>query len=179
MPRHPLLARSLLLIAAALLGACAQVPVAAIDVNRQVGVGITTLGSNGQDLVNAWEETAFAVIDERWSRMYGKAEADFRARRRIAADAPLTAQQQEDLAGLATLVRDQLRQKISARANEMRKVLATNTRNTQDANESITQLLISANTVLTQQQSALKQVGEQLKIPGEVGKFMSDLVLQP
>jgi hypothetical protein len=178
MPRTPLLTRCLLLIAAALLGACAQVPVAAIDVNRQVGVGIAALGGNGQDLVNAWEETAFAVIDERWNRIYGKAEADFRARRKIAADAPLSAQQQEDLAGLATLVRDQMRQKISTRAKEMRKVLATNTRSTQEANESITQLLISANTVLTQQQSALKQVGEQLRIPADVGKFMAE-VLQP
>ena len=167
-----------LLLAASLFGACAQVPVAAIDVNRQVGVGIAALGNNGQDLVNAWEATAFAVIDERWGTLYKKAEIDFRAKRQIARDAPLSAAQQEDLAGLATLVRDQARGKISARANEMRKVLASNTRNTQEANDSLTQLLISANAVLSQQQSALKQVGEQLRIPADLSQFVTEL-MQP
>jgi len=165
-----------LALAAALLSACAQVPVAAIDVNRQVSVGIAALGSNGQDLVNAWEETAFAVIDERWGTLYKKAEIDFRAKRRIAPDAALSAAQQEDLAGLATLVRDQARQRIAAKAREMRQVLAANTRGTLEANDSITQLLISANAVLSQQQSALKQVGEQLRIPSDVTKFVVELV---
>lgn len=168
--------RLLTIISIAVLAACAQVPQAAIDVSRQVSTGITSLGENGQDAIAAWEETAFALLDERWSQIYKKADAEFRKKRQLAAAATLSADQAEEVAGLAALIRDEARKKIAGKASEMRKIITANAKTTLEANESVTQLLVSSNAVLTTQQSAAKQVAEQVKLPADLANFVSDLI---
>lgn len=168
--------RFLLIISLGLLTACAQVPLAAIDVSRQVSTGISSIGTNGLDTVAAWEETALALLDERWSQIYKKADTEFRKKRQIAVGTALTPDQVEDVAGLAALVRDEARKKINGKANEMRKVISGNTKNTLEANESVTQLLVSANSVLTVQQAAAKQVAEQAKLPSDLSAFVLNLI---
>lgn len=172
----PPIVRLLMIIPLAVLSACAQVPLATIDVSRQVSTGIASIGTNGLDTVAAWEETALALLDERWSQIYKKADNEFRKKRQIAVGTALTPDQTEELAGLATLVRDEARRKISGKANEMRKVISENTKTTLEANESVTRLLISANSVLTVQQTAAKQVAEQAKLPSDLNAFVLDLV---
>lgn len=154
------------------LSGCVHIPQAAIDVNRQVSKGIDTLRENGQQMVVAWEETAYRVLDERWTQVYTRAEKDFRAKRSVPAAAGLTRQQQEDVAGLATLMRDGVRVKIRAKAEEMQQIIAANAKTTLEANESITNLLINASTAAAAQQSVLKGVGGLLPIPPEVSKFI-------
>lgn len=166
----------LLLVFSGLITGCAQIPQAAIDVNRQVSAGISALGQNGQDLITAWEETGYAILDDRWSQIYRNADTTYRTKKTIAAGSALTAQQQEDVAGIAVLVRDAVRTKISAEASTLRKTVSSNTIITLEANDSITALLISANSVLSVQQSAIKQVVGLAPIPPAIGKFVTDAI---
>lgn len=168
--------RLLLLAPVALLTACAQVPISAIDANRQVGTGISSLSANGQDAVAAWEEVALALLDERWGQIYKRSDSEYRKKRQIAASSALTADQAEEVAGLATLIRDDARKKIIGKANEMRKVISGNTKTTLEANESVTQLLISANSVLTKQQTLVKQAVEHENLPTDLNTFVLNLI---
>lgn len=168
--------RLLLIVPVALLTACAQVPISAIDVSRQVGTGVSSLSTNGQDAVVAWEEVALALLDERWGHIYKRADSEYRIKRQIAASAALTADQSVEVAGLATLIRDDARKKITGKANEMRKVISANTKTTLEANESVTQLLISANSVLTTQQTLAKQAVEHAKLPTDLNTFVLNLL---
>lgn len=168
--------RLLLLVPVVLLTACAQVPISAIDVSRQVGTGISSLSTNGQDAVAAWEEVALVLLDERWGQIYRRADSEYRKQRQIAVPAALTADQAEEVAGLATLIRDNARKKITGKANEMRNVISGNTRTTLEANENVTQLLISANSVLTTQQTFAKQAVEHAKLPTDLNTFVLNLI---
>jgi hypothetical protein len=152
---------------------CAQIPQAAIDVNRQVATGITALNDNAQELIRAWEETAYQVLDERWSKVYAQADAAYRTKRGVQPGVLLTSPQAEEVAGLATLVRDDVRKKIRTEADGMRKIVTANAKNTLDANESVTMLLINANAIGAAQHSALKQVGTLLPIADTVTNFIN------
>lgn len=153
---------------------CSRIPQAAIDVNKQVSAGISSLGENGIEMVDAWEQSAFNMLDERWSNIYEKADASYRSNKGIAVETALTSQQQEDVAGLSVLIRDQVREKISTEANSMRNIINSNTKNTLDANESITNLLASANAITTFQQSAIKEVGSLIPIPPVISDFINN-----
>jgi len=168
--------RLLLIVPIAFLTACAQVPISAIDVSRQVSTGISSLGTNGQDAVAAWEEVALALLDERWSQIYKRADSEYRKKRQIAAGTALAADQVEEVAGLATLIRDDVRKKITGKANEMRKVITENAKTTLEANESVTRLLISANSVLSTQQAVAKQMTEHAKLPADLNTFVLNLI---
>jgi hypothetical protein len=156
------------------LNSCVHIPQSAVDVNRQVSKGIETLQENGQQLVAAWEETAYRVLDERWKQVYARAEKDYRAKRNVPLTSVLTKEQQEDVAGVATLIRDGVRTKIHAKAEEMRQAITANAKTTLEANESITNLLISANVATAAQESVLKAVGKLLPIPPELSKFLDN-----
>lgn len=158
------------------LSACAQVPFAAIDLNRQVSQGISAIGDNGQAAIAAWEAVALSLVDERWGQIYKKADIEYRKKYQIAGGIALTSTQAEELAGLAALLRDEVRSKIFAKAMEMRKVVSVNTKATLDANDSVTNILISANAVLTVQQTAAKQVLEQARLPTDVNNFVKNLI---
>lgn len=168
--------RLLLAITVLWLSACAQVPTSAIDLNRQVSTGISSLGTNGQEAVAAWEEAALAFIDDRWKEIYKKADSEFRIKRKLADNIALNGDQAEEVAGLAALIRDEARKKIIGKANEMRKVISDNTKATLEANESVTRLLVSANSVLTAQESTTKQVVEHAKLPATTNNFLRDLI---
>jgi hypothetical protein len=167
----------IILTTSILVGAgCAQIPQPAIDVSRQVSSGISALGTNGQDMVTAWEEVAYALLDERWSQIYRKAESDYRTKRQLAKTVALNSEQQEEVAGLATLMRDESRKKIGIRSADMRKIIDANTKTTLEANDSVTRLLVSAKSVLSGQQETAKQLADQVKIPSDASKFVSDLL---
>lgn len=152
---------------------CTNIPQAAIDVNKQVSVGISTLGENGIEMVNAWEKSAFTMLDEKWNKVYEKADSTYRSGRSIAVGTPLTAQQQEQVAGLAALIRGDVRIKIRQEASSMRTIINSNTQSTLEANESITDLLISANAVTNIQQSAITKVGSLIPIPPVISDFIT------
>ena len=168
--------RFLILVSVGMLAACAQVPIAAIDVSRQVGTGISSLSSNGQDAVASWEEVALALVDERWTLIYKKADSEYRKKHQIASSHTLTAEQAEEIAGLAALLRDEVRKKIIVKSNEMRKVISDNAKITLIGNESVTQLLVSSNSVLTTQQTLAKQAVEYAKLPNDLNMFVLNLI---
>ncbi|WP_282131438.1 hypothetical protein [Pseudoalteromonas aliena] len=153
---------------------CSNIPQAAIDVNKQVSVGINALGENGVEMVKAWELSAYSMLDEKWSKVYAKANESYRSKKSIAQNAVLTAQQQEGVAGLSALIRDEVRSKINTKANSMKSIIMSNTKNTIAANESITNLLISANAIVNFQQSAVKEVGKIIPIPPAISTFIND-----
>jgi len=153
---------------------CSNIPQAAIDVNKQISKGISALGENGTEMVNAWEQSAYNMLDEKWSKIYEKADASYRAKKGIATGTSLTAQQQEDVAGLSVLIRDEVRAKIRTEANGMKTIIISNTKNTLAANDSVTDLLVSANAVTTFQQAAIKEVGNLIPIPPAITTFISD-----
>ncbi len=153
---------------------CSSIPQAAIDVNKQVSIGIKTIGENGIEMVSAWQKSAYNMLDERWSLVYAKADATYRTGRGIASGATLTAQQQEEVAGLSVLIREEVIKKIDAKTESMRTIINENTKNTLAANDSITNLLISANAVATLQQTAIQEVGNLLPIPPAVSTFITN-----
>lgn len=161
------------LIALSFVTGCTNIPQAAIDVNKQVSVGINTLGENGIEMVNAWEKSAFNMLDEKWDKVYQKADATYRSNKGVAAGAALTVQQQKDIAGLAALIRGEVRTKIRQEASSMRNIINSNTQSTVEANESITDLLISANAITNIQQSAIKKVGSLIPIPPAISEFIT------
>ena len=61
---------------------------------------------------------------------------------------------------------------INDEADRMRRTIHGNVQATLEANESITELLISANSVLSLQQSAIKEVGDLLPIPPTISTFI-------
>ncbi len=152
---------------------CVSVPQAAIDVNRQVSKGITTIGDNGLAMVEAWEESAYNMLDERWSNVYAKADSTYRSKKGLSTTAALSYSQQEDVAGLAVLIRSEVRKKIKTKADSMREIISQNVKNTLDANESLTDLLVSASAVSSLQKSALKEVGSLVPIPPGVTTFIA------
>ncbi len=91
---------------------CSNIPQAAIDVNKKVSAGISTLGENGIEMVDAWEQSAFDMLDERWTNIHKKAGASYRNSKGITAGTTLTLQQQEDVAGLSAFIRDEIRKKL-------------------------------------------------------------------
>jgi PBP1b-binding outer membrane lipoprotein LpoB len=153
---------------------CSSIPQAAIDVNKQISKGISVLGENGIEMINAWEQSAYNMLDEKWSKVYEKAATSYRSKKGIAAGTSLTAQQQEDIAGLSALIRDEVRSKIRAESNGMKSIITSNTKNTLAANESVTDLLASANAIATFQQAAIKEVGNLIPIPPAISTFISD-----
>jgi PBP1b-binding outer membrane lipoprotein LpoB len=153
---------------------CSSIPQAAIDVNKQVSAGISALGENGIDMVNAWEQSAYNMLDEKWSKVYEKANASYITKKSLSAGTVLTAQQQEDVAGLSVVIRDEVRSKIRSESNGMKSIIMSNTKNTLAANESVTDLLVSANAVATFQQAAIKEVGNLIPIPPAISTFISD-----
>ena len=164
------------IILVAIAAGCVHVPQAAIDVNKQVSIGITSISENGQEMINAWEETGYMVLDDRWSQVYRRAEVEYRKKKNLADSAVLNSQQQEDVAGLATLIRDDVRKKIHNEANKMRQIISANTKTTLEANNSITNLLISASSMISSQQTALKEVTKLIPIPPEIVKFVSNAI---
>lgn len=153
---------------------CSSIPRAAIDVSKQVSVGITAISENGIEMTKAWEESAYNILDERWSKVYKKAETSYRTQKNIGTGTALTPQQQEDVAGLAALIRGEIRQKIEAEAENMRAIISANTRNTLLANESITDLLVSAEAVATSRQAVLREVGDLIPVPPTISTFISN-----
>ena len=157
-----------------ILSSCSSIPQAAIDTNKQVSLGISAIGENGIEMANAWEQTAYNMLDEIWSKVYKKADRTYREKKGISSDKALTPQQQEDVAGLAALIRSEVRLKIKAEADSMRGIINANTNTTLAANESITSLLVSANAVATFQQTAIKEVGNLISIPPAISTFITD-----
>ena len=160
-----------IIMSALLVTGCAQIPQAAIDVNKQVSTGITTLGDNGQEMINAWEETAYKMLDERWDKIYESAEKKFRTKKSIPT-ARLTKSQLKMVAEIAVLARDDIRTIIHSEANNMRATISSNTKTTLDANESITNLLVSANAVGIAHKTAIKQVSSLIPIPPAISGFI-------
>ncbi len=153
---------------------CVSVPQAAIDVNRQVSQGISTIGGNGVAMVDAWEESAYNMLDERWSNIYAKADSTYRSKKGLVQGAQLTYQQQEDVAGLAVLIRSEVRKRIKDEADNMKGIISSNVRSTLEANDSVTDLLASASAVSSLQKSALKDVGNLIPIPPAIGSFITN-----
>jgi len=56
----------------------------------------------------------------------------------------------------------------------MKSIITSNTKNTLAANESVTDLLASANAIATFQQAAIKEVGNLIPIPPAISRFISD-----
>lgn len=158
---------------------CANVPKSAITVNQQVSKGIETLKQNGNTMINAWEETGYRVINEQWDKIYEKAEIIYREENSIVSDIALNeGEQKKDVAGIATLIRDELRSKVKVKADEMRKIVSSNASTTLKANESITNLLISVNEVGESREAVLQSVGELLPIPPDVKEFVNKALEQ-
>ncbi|AZZ98464.1 hypothetical protein [Pseudoalteromonas sp. R3] len=164
----------ILITLCAFISGCSSIPQAAIDVNKEVSKGIESLGENGLEMINAWEQSAYNMLDERWSKIYEKADSTYRSQKGIAAGASLSPKQMEDVAGLSSLVRDEVREKIRSEANLMRDTIKSNMKNILDANESITNILVSANGVAKFQQTAIKKVGELVPIPPAISTFITD-----
>ena len=123
------------------LSACAEIPAEAVEANQQVSVGIKTLQDNGLALISAWENTGYMVLDSKFDDVYARADKIYRTKKSVAAGTALTAEQQRDVAGLATLIRDEVRKKVAAQAAEFRQIVKENANTTLNAKRFVTIIL--------------------------------------
>jgi|GEM_PF-3503951 hypothetical protein len=164
----------LFFLLALIFSGCGQIPKAAVDANEKVTQGIEAQEENGLTLVQAWEDTSYYLLDEKWDMVYDKAEKTFRDKRGISADSTLTSDQYKSVAGLAVLIRDEVRHKIRTRADEMRENIRKNARQTTEINSSVSDLLVSANSVTKNNVTLLKDVEGFVPISAEIQNFLDE-----
>ena len=162
----------LTLIFGFILWGCASIPPQAIELNKNVSTGIDALEENAIEMVNAWEQSGFMILDESWDKLYDKAESDYRTKKGITTGTSLTADQTKDVAGLAVLIRDEVRKKITDEAISYRSIIKNNATEITQANDSITGLLQEANRAIGKRQVVMDQVQGILPIPPNLTSFI-------
>lgn len=157
---------------------CARIPPEAVNVNDQVGQGITTLHQNNLDVINAWEKLGYYIVDERWNDIHDRAAAIYARRagdEEVRAELDAGTSKEAIIAGIATGIRDEVRARVRAEADKMRETVNHNMQESMKANESITRLLTSANQVAVARATVLERVGEFLPIDvPEIAGFVDD-----
>ena len=157
-----------------LLVGCVNVPPDSIAVNGRVSSGITTMEQNTVSVIKAWRDTAVALLEAQFDDIYDRAEEKFRSKRNIPGGQTLTSDQVRDVAVLVMVVNDAVRDKIDARAAEMRQVSQNNAAAIKAANDSITGLLKSAQAVIGGRDVLIQDVTNLLPIPANVVDFVKD-----
>lgn len=155
---------------------CTNIPPEAISVNETVTKGISTLRENGHALVTSWQETSLKFLDERWSKIYSKAELAYYKKHSISSKKALTRAQHKEVAGIAVLMRDKERNDITTQAAKYRQIISENAQQITVANNSITALLQSANQVIGARTALLTKAGELAPILADVSKVVQDSV---
>ena len=131
-----------------LLVGCAQIPPESIQLNREVSKSISTLKTNIVQLVDAWEKARYSLIDAEWSDYYGKATEDYNSRtQERRAELEVDAPAEENIGELAAIYSNEDKATISKQARVMRLQLEIITQKIAVANDSITHLLMSADSV--------------------------------
>ena len=135
-------------LALALLVGCAQIPPEAIKLNEEVSQKITISKVNSLRLIDAWERSRHALIEEEWGYIYSEATRLYNAKpQQVREDLEGHASKPENIGELAALIMEGAKTRISAMAQEMRQVVENNAQEIVAANDSITRLLASANAV--------------------------------
>jgi hypothetical protein len=168
------------LAVAVVLTACARIPPEAVEVNEQVGEGISTLQQNNLQMIEAWADLTYFIVDESGGEIHDRAAAAFERR----ADSPAVraelargVSRESIIAGIAVEIRDKVRDRVAEEADKMRAVVNANARETSGANVSITRLLTSANAVVQTRASILERVGDlsPINIP-EIAGFVEQAI---
>ena len=157
-----------------LLSGCVNIPPESITVNEKVSAGVVTMEENTNLVINAWRETAVALLEEQFDDIYDAAEEKYRSKKNIASGQGLNDDQVRDVAVFVMLVNEQVRGKIDKQVADMRRVSQRNAAAIKGANDSITNVLQSAQAVISGREAAIKDVTDLLPIPADVTDFISN-----
>ena len=157
-----------------MLCACASIPSSSIELNKKVTNGIEAIRDNGLTMVEAWEKTGYKVLDERWKRVHTKAKADYKSKKNIAAGTALTPEQETDVAGLAVIYRDAVKEMIKREADSLREIINKNASETIKGNNSITNLLEEASRAIGKRQVVMSEIKNLVPIPPSVTDFIDN-----
>lgn len=154
---------ALVLVALALASCAPAIPPEAPGLSRYVGQGVAGIRQNARSVIDAWEQVALALVDERWAELYSRALDAYRARRSV--EGELSAEQHRDVAGLAALMRDGLTRGVRDKAGEMRAQVDENTDVTMKMSNGLTDLLTSARTVIEANEALLGTIKDIVPVP--------------
>ena len=148
------------------LGCAANIPREAPALSANVTKAIEALQQNALDLVDAWEIVATTTVSDQMEQIYGKAEAMYVARRQaqISGDG-LTRQQSMEIAALASIIKDQLNQKVRDQAASMRRQVMQNAQTAAQMSRAVTDLLSSSRRVIEANEQMLSTIGDILPVP--------------
>ncbi len=163
----------LVAIAATALMGCVRIPPEAITLNQKVSSGIEAMRENSEAVIVAWRDTALTISDERFDEVYDAVETRYRDRRNIPPGTALSSDQVRDVAALVSLVRDEVRSKIYDYVDEM---IKTNNKNAEDvisANDGVTDLLISAQSVIDSRTAVVNELKSLSPVTTDVLDFLN------
>ena len=93
-----------------LLTGCVNIPPESITVNERVSAGVVTMEENTNLVINAWRETAVALLEEQFDAIYDAAEEKYRGKKNISSGQALNDGQVRDVAVLVMLASFPMRQ---------------------------------------------------------------------
>ena len=155
-----------------LLTGCVSIPPESITVNEKISAGVVTMEENTNLVIDAWRETAVALLEEKFDAIYDDVEERYRSKRGIPSVSvggpDLNADQARDVAVFVMLVNERVRGAIDEKAANMRLVSQQNAGTIKGANDSITNLLQSSQAVISGREATIKDVTDLLPIPADV-----------
>ena len=162
------------IILTVMLCACASIPSSSIELNKKVTSGIEAIRDNGLTMVEAWEKTGYKVLDQRWEKVHTKAKEDYKRIKDIGEGTALTPEQEKDVAGLAVIYRDKIKENIKHEADSLREIINKNASETIQANNSITNLLEEASRAIGKRQVVMSEIKNLVPIPASVTDFIDN-----
>ena len=131
-----------------LLVGCARIPLEAVELSQEVGNGINLQNENILLLISAWEKLGYDLVDTKWKEIYAESTSEYNAQsQKTKDDLEREASKDVNIGALASLIREELKEKIAEQAKSMRKTVEKNVQAIKAGNSSITHLLASANSV--------------------------------
>lgn len=165
--RRPAAALAVLMVAG-----CVNIPPESITVNRKVSDGISVMEQNTTLVIDAWRDMAIALLEWQFDDIYDQAEAKYRSRKSIPANQALTGEQERDVAAFVVLVNQEVRNSIEEQVAAMKKVTRQNANALGSANDSITKLLESAQSVISGRHGLIGDLGQLSPVIAGVSDFV-------
>lgn len=159
------------------LNGCISVPPEAVALNDRVTAGIGLLEENSLAILDAYETTLYAAIEEGFDDRYDDAERIIRSGSSVPDTGSLSDSQTRDVAALTLLIIEDAKAAARALVDEKREVVRSNAAAVTTSNESISRML-RAQSLLTQRRTTVvDQVSSLLPINLTASREQASLLL--
>ncbi len=141
---HRRMAVAALAITLAITAGCASTPKEASLLSEYVNTGIQRMQAENEKLIHALGDVERGVLDEKWdTALYPSVEAKYRTKYGLGKDAPLTKDQQINVASDALTAYNDLAKEIQAKEDQLIQLSRKNAENVILINDSVRQYLLS------------------------------------